>query len=60
MYNATKDEHILLVANKLKEMVDAGHTGQESGRGFYTYPNPEYANPDFLKAQKFIIIQKGA
>jgi 3-hydroxybutyryl-CoA dehydrogenase len=31
-----------------KEYVDKGLLGEESGRGFYTYPNPAYSRPDFL------------
>lgn len=33
----------------LREKVDAGQLGYKTGAGFYTYPNPEYAEPDFLK-----------
>ena len=33
----------------LTEKVARGDLGQKSGRGFYTYPNPAYAAPDFLK-----------
>jgi len=33
----------------LKEMVDRGDLGVKSGKGFYSYPDPEFANPDFLK-----------
>ncbi len=36
-------------AEKIKsEFIDKGRMGISSGRGFYTYPNPEYKNPDFL------------
>ena len=35
--------------DKLKEMIEAGHLGVKSGQGFYTYPDPEYLRPDFLK-----------
>ncbi len=38
------------VAEKLKtEFIDKGKMGALSGEGFYTYPNPEYMEPDFLK-----------
>ena len=32
----------------LVEMVERGETGLPAGKGFYTYPNPEYRQPDFL------------
>ncbi len=32
-----------------KEYVDKGWLGVKTGRGFYTYPNPAYRDPDFLK-----------
>lgn len=33
----------------LTEKVRRGELGVKTGRGFYTYPNPSYASPDFLK-----------
>lgn len=48
-YQQTKDPLAKKISDKLKEMIDAGHTGVESGQGFYHYPNPEYRNPDFFK-----------
>jgi 3-hydroxyacyl-CoA dehydrogenase len=33
----------------LKAMVDRNELGVKTGKGFYTYPKPEYKNPDFLK-----------
>ena len=35
---------------KIQKMMDEGKTGKDSGQGFYTYPNPAFADPDFLKA----------
>ena len=32
----------------LKELIDRGDLGVKSGRGFYTYPDPEYLAPGFL------------
>ena len=32
-----------------KEYLDKGKIGMSSGEGFYKYPNPSYADPDFLK-----------
>lgn len=37
-------------ANFIKEnFIDKGIMGVSSGQGFYKYPNPKYADPDFLK-----------
>ncbi|MBP1720389.1 MAG: 3-hydroxyacyl-CoA dehydrogenase, partial [Deltaproteobacteria bacterium] len=33
-----------------KEMIDRKELGVKTGKGFYRYPNPEYNDPDFLKA----------
>lgn len=32
-----------------EHFLNKGHTGVLSGQGFYSYPNPEYQEPDFLK-----------
>ena len=43
------DEGGLRWAEEFKlEYVDQGRLGVKSGRGFYTYPNPEYLRPGFL------------
>ncbi len=34
----------------LKKMIERNHLGVKTGKGFYTYPNPEFKNPNFLKA----------
>ena len=36
----------------LKDYVDRGELGAKSGKGFYTYPGPDFLNPDFLKGHK--------
>lgn len=36
--------------DRLKEMVERGDLGMKTGRGFYEYPDPEFANPAFLDA----------
>jgi 3-hydroxybutyryl-CoA dehydrogenase len=33
---------------KLKDMIERGELGVKTGKGFYTYPNPEYNDRDFL------------
>jgi len=33
----------------LRDMIDRKELGMKTGKGFYSYPNPEYARPDFLK-----------
>lgn len=48
-YQQTHNELFKKIADKLKPMVEAGHTGVEAGQGFYHYPNPEYQDPDFFK-----------
>ena len=49
LYESRHQEIFKVIADRLKEMIDAGHEGLESGQGFYHYPNPEFAGPDFLK-----------
>ncbi len=34
---------------KLKAMIDRKEMGVKTGKGFYTYPNPAYKDPAFLK-----------
>ncbi|MFF2500863.1 3-hydroxyacyl-CoA dehydrogenase [Peribacillus sp. NPDC058075] len=47
---ATGDPEVEKLANLLKtEYIDKGKIGREAGEGFYTYPNPNFAKPDFLK-----------
>ncbi|HJA21125.1 MAG TPA: 3-hydroxyacyl-CoA dehydrogenase [Candidatus Limosilactobacillus intestinipullorum] len=48
-YQQTHNELFKKIADKLKPMIEAGHTGVEAGQGFYHYPNPEYQDPDFFK-----------
>jgi 3-hydroxybutyryl-CoA dehydrogenase len=47
-YNESKDpkDH---PPGTLKEKIDRKELGVKTGKGFYTYPNPEFAKPDFLK-----------
>ena len=39
-------------AEFLKKYVDEGLLGMKSKKGFYSYPNPKYLNPDFLSGIK--------
>jgi 3-hydroxybutyryl-CoA dehydrogenase len=36
----------------LKKMIERNELGVKTGKGFYTYPNPEYKDADFLKGSK--------
>lgn len=47
-YNESKDPRDY-PPDALKMMVDRNELGLKSGKGFYTYPDPEYRNPAFLK-----------
>ncbi len=49
-YKQTGNKALLERAQKIKEQfIDKGKMGVSTGQGFYTYPNPEYQDPDFLK-----------
>jgi 3-hydroxybutyryl-CoA dehydrogenase len=50
-YNESKDPKDL-PPKALKEMIDRKELGVKSGKGFYTYPNPEFLDPDFLSPKK--------
>jgi 3-hydroxybutyryl-CoA dehydrogenase len=43
------DEQLRANAAFLKTYLDRGDLGVKSGRGFYAYPNPAYAQPDFIE-----------
>ncbi|MCQ4085524.1 3-hydroxyacyl-CoA dehydrogenase [Saccharibacillus sp. JS10] len=46
----TGDSDFKAVADLLKnEYIDKGKLGTATGEGFYTYPNPSYREPGFLK-----------
>jgi len=46
-YNESKDPKDL-PPQALKEMIVRKELGVKTGKGFYTYPNPEFRSPDFL------------
>jgi 3-hydroxybutyryl-CoA dehydrogenase len=47
-YNESKDPRDI-PPKAFKEMIDRKELGVKTGKGFYTYPNPEFARPDFLR-----------
>jgi 3-hydroxybutyryl-CoA dehydrogenase len=47
-YNESKDPKDL-PPQAFKDMIDRKELGAKTGRGFYSYPNPDWAKPDFLK-----------
>lgn len=47
---ATNDATLEKLATMLKtEYIDKNKLGRATGEGFYKYPNPSFASPDFLK-----------
>ena len=46
-YNESKDPKDK-PPQALKDKIDRGELGVKSGKGFYTYPDPEFARADFL------------
>jgi len=47
--NSRRNPSSRAFAALLKTYIDQGKLGTKSGEGFYTYPNPSYKDPDFLK-----------
>ena len=43
------DEQLRANARFLKAYVDRGDLGVKTGRGFYSYPQPAYAQPGFIR-----------
>jgi 3-hydroxybutyryl-CoA dehydrogenase len=50
-YNDSKDPKDR-PPDKLLQMVKRGELGVKTGKGFYTYPDPEFLQKDFLKPKK--------
>jgi 3-hydroxybutyryl-CoA dehydrogenase len=46
----TGDPQAQANADFLKQYVDKGHLGYKTNQGFYSYPNPAYADPNFLSS----------
>jgi 3-hydroxybutyryl-CoA dehydrogenase len=46
-YNESKLPHDK-PPDALQQMVKRGELGVKSGKGFYTYPDPEFLRPDFM------------
>ncbi len=47
-YNENKDL-FYKPPEALRQMVERGELGMKTGKGFYTYPNPPYSKPGFIK-----------
>ncbi|HXX35916.1 MAG TPA: 3-hydroxyacyl-CoA dehydrogenase NAD-binding domain-containing protein [Thermodesulfobacteriota bacterium] len=50
-YNESKDPKDK-PPEALMEKIKRGELGIKTGKGFYTYPNPEFLDPDFLNPKK--------
>jgi 3-hydroxybutyryl-CoA dehydrogenase len=50
-YNESKDPRDK-PPDALMEKIKRGELGVKTGKGFYTYPDPEFIHPDFLGAEK--------
>ncbi|MBI4963014.1 MAG: hypothetical protein HY913_07055 [Desulfomonile tiedjei] len=50
-YNESKDPKDK-PPDALLEMIQRGDLGLKSGKGFYTYPDPEFLRPDFLRPKR--------
>ena len=50
-YNESKDPRDK-PPEALMEKIKRGELGIKTGKGFYTYPNPEFLDPDFLNPKK--------
>lgn len=44
----TQKPQLITNAGFLKKYVDSGHLGAKTKKGFYTYPDPEFAKPGFI------------
>jgi len=46
---AIKDYRGAITYGALKDKIERKELGVKTGKGFYTYPNPEFGRPDFLR-----------
>ena len=49
---ATQDPQRIKNGEFIKQYVDAGNLGVKTGQGFYSYPNPDFFSPEFMKGIK--------
>ncbi|MFC1862709.1 3-hydroxyacyl-CoA dehydrogenase [Thermodesulfobacteriota bacterium] len=49
--NKENDKQKKKNAEYLKKYIEKGYLGRKSGRGFYSYPNPLYQEPDFINGK---------
>jgi 3-hydroxybutyryl-CoA dehydrogenase len=50
--NVTQDPQSRMNGDFVKQYVDEGNLGVKTGKGFYSYPNPAFFSPDFMKGIK--------
>lgn len=48
--SARNDARSIALSEVIKSYTDKGELGYKSGKGFYSYPGPEFAQKEFLKA----------
>jgi 3-hydroxybutyryl-CoA dehydrogenase len=51
IFSQQTDPVSIAVAAKIKDRINRGYLGMESGQGFYHYPNPEYMQSGFLTGE---------
>ena len=51
-YERTGDEGLNNMADLLRPYIERAELGVKTGKGFYTYPEPEFLQPEFLQGKK--------